>query len=116
MRITHSIFFATGLGVVALAHSSATIAADPAALNEPTELIEQVRCNVCHDAVEQRLGPSWSAIADRYADDPQALDILRASTRAGSTGVWGKPPMPPVRQDQLSDDGLTAVLSWVLDR
>jgi cytochrome c len=93
-----------------------TIFAANVAASEPAELAEQARCSMCHDPEVQRLGPSWAAIADRYRDDPAALDRLQVNTRAGSTGVWGKAPMPPVTEEQLSDTDLNVVLGWVLDR
>jgi cytochrome c len=86
----------------------------PALRADPAALVETARCGMCHHAQEQRLGPPWAAIAERYAGDETALDVLRGRVRAGSSGEWGKAPMPPVPEAQISDADLTEVLTWIL--
>ena len=41
-------------------------------------------------------GPSFRAIAKRYASDPNAQSELETTVRNGSTGAWGPTPMPGV--------------------
>lgn len=82
----------------------------------PEELVESARCSMCHQPEARRVGPSWAAIAERYAGNEDALTTLIARARAGGSGEWGKAPMPPVSEAQLSDADLEAVLAWVLDR
>lgn len=96
--------------LVAAAAASVPAVADPAAL------AEAARCSMCHHAEAQRVGPSWAAIAERYAGDDGALATLTSRARAGGSGEWGKAPMPPVSEAQLSDADLEVVLSWILDR
>ena len=103
------------LGVAAIA-AAFIITTAPGVRADPPALVESARCSMCHDAQAQRLGPSWAAIAERYAGDGDALATLTARARAGGSGQWGKAPMPPVSEGQLSDDDLAAVLGWILDR
>lgn len=101
---------AAAAAIGGLATASAVAVADPAAL------AETARCGMCHHAETQRLGPSWAAIAERYAGDDSALATLTTRVRAGGSGGWGKAPMPPVSDGQLSDDDLASVLAWILER
>jgi cytochrome c len=101
--------FRSALPGLAIAMASAPLSADPAAL------AEAARCGMCHHAEEPRLGPSWAAISERYAGDDGAAAKLKARVRAGGSGEWGKAPMPPVSEGQLSDADLDAVLAWILN-
>jgi cytochrome c len=114
-RITHSRrkrqLLATSLftGLFALPISAAALETDPAAL------AEKGRCIVCHAVDEQRMGPSFNAIAERYASQGEQLEALTARLRSGGSGVWGPAPMPPVPPAQLSDEELGLLLNWILD-
>jgi cytochrome c len=88
----------------------------PAAGADPAALVENARCLICHHAEEQRVGPSWAAIAERYGDDSEALATLTARARSGGSGVWGPAPMPPVTDAQLDDAQLASVIGWILER
>ncbi|MEE4277167.1 MAG: c-type cytochrome [Halieaceae bacterium] len=85
------------------------------AQDDPAALAEAARCSACHHATDKRLGPSWAAVRDRYAAEEGAADTLKARVRSGGSGVWGKAPMPPVPEGQLSDADLDAVLAWILE-
>jgi cytochrome c len=88
---------------------TAAVAADPEAL------AKEAGCGSCHLAEQKMLGPSWAAIAERYAGDDGAVDAIGQRLRAGSQGEWGSVPMAPVTPDTLSDDDLDAVIRWVLE-
>jgi cytochrome c len=92
------------------------LTASPLAIANPAELVESARCSMCHQAEAARVGPSWAAIAERYAGQEDAQQILVTRARAGGSGEWGKAPMPPVSEAQLSDADLEAVIAWILDR
>jgi cytochrome c len=83
---------------------------------DPQAMAQKARCDICHDVEQQRMGPSWTAIAARYKEDAEALESLRTKVRHGSSGVWGPAPMPPVPETQLSDTDLNRVLAWILER
>ena len=58
-------------------------------------------CQSCHHEKEQIVGPSWRAIATRYAEDPRdrsvVLDTLARRIIEGGGGSWGKSPCSPIR-------------------
>jgi cytochrome c len=82
---------------------------------DPATLAEKGRCIACHAVDEPRMGPSFNAIAKRYASQGEQLEALTARLRTGSSGVWGPAPMPPVLPAQLSDEELALLLNWILD-
>lgn len=86
------------------------------AQDDPAALAASAGCGACHQAEKAMMGPSWHAIADRYSDEENVLATLQERMRAGSQGIWGKPPMQPVTPEQLTDDELSAVLEWILSR
>lgn len=94
----------------------AGLAASAAASDDPEALLERANCGMCHQIENAMLGPSYQAIAERYADQPDARSELFDRMRAGSQGVWGAAPMPAVTEENLSDDDLRTVIAWMLDR
>jgi cytochrome c len=81
----------------------------PAAMaNE--QLAEKLRCLVCHDKTQKRVGPPLSDIAAKYSE--KDLPALVKSVLGGSQGKWGGPvPMPP---QPVSEPDAEAVLRWIL--
>lgn len=71
-------------------------------------------CGGCHALDKPMLGPSYRAIAAKYAGDDDAAATLVTSMREGSSGTWGQVPMMPVPAEQLSDEDLTALVRWIL--
>lgn len=72
-------------------------------------------CGGCHALDKPMLGPSYQAIAARYAGEGDAASRLMAAMREGASGTWGQVPMMPVPEAQLSDEDLAAVVRWILD-
>jgi cytochrome c len=101
---------ANRLLAIALFTGAATAQDDPAALADAS------RCGMCHQPEQAMLGPSWQAIAERYAGDEGAAELLAQRVREGSQGVWGEAMMMPTTEEQLSDAELARVIAWVLDR
>ena len=52
-------------------------------------------CQTCHRNDNALLGPSYSAIAGRYALDEANLDSLATKVIQGGSGQWGDSPMNP---------------------
>ena len=79
------------------------LAAAAAQADEPVgdqtglKLVEKYNCQQCHTIDRTHGGPSFSAIAKRYASDPNARNEVAARILNGSTGAWGPVPMPPVQ-------------------
>lgn len=86
------------------------------AQDEPATLAADAGCGACHHAEEPRMGPSWQAIAERYQDQEGAAAELQEKMRSVSRGAWGEAPMPPVTPDQLTDEQLSSVIDWMLNR
>lgn len=73
-------------------------------------------CQSCHHEKEQIVGPSWRAIATRYAEDPRdpsvVLDTLAQRIIEGGGGSWGQVPMQP--HPQLSPIEARALVEEIL--
>ena len=93
------------------------LAAAAAQADEPVDdqtglkLVQKYHCQQCHTIDKTHAGPSFSAIAKRYASDPNARNEVAASILNGSTGAWGPLPMPPVA---VSKEDLRALVDWIL--
>lgn len=75
-------------------------------------------CNACHEAEEQRIGPSYQVVALRYAGERAAdpvgtVDKLAAKIRHGGAGAWGSVPM--VSNPAISAAEAESISRWILD-
>ena len=52
------------------------------------------------------------SVAAKYADQPDATEMLAKGIRAGGTGKWGEMAMPA--QPQLSEADAKKLAAWVL--
>jgi cytochrome c551/c552 len=75
-------------------------------------LMKRTTCFACHSATEQSAGPSYAAIAAKYATDSSAREKLPAKIISGGGGVWGPLPMPPHPQHTPAEAAL--MVDWVL--
>lgn len=74
-------------------------------------------CNACHEAAEQRIGPSYQVVAMRYsgefASDPAALiGKLAAKIRHGGAGAWGFVPM--ISNPSISQEEAESISRWIM--
>jgi len=69
-------------------------------------------CLGCHAVATQLVGPPYQAVAEKYADQPDAAAMLAARIRSGGSGKWGELVMPP--QPQVSEADLKKLAAWVL--
>ena len=74
--------------------------------------IKKSDCFTCHQFRTQLIGPSFMAIAKRYADNKDAKAILTASIRRGSQDVWGKAIMPA--HTEITDHEAGEIAAWIL--
>jgi cytochrome c len=56
-------------------------------------LLNGLDCKACHSAEQESVGPSYTAIAKRYAGQETALDQLAEKIITGGSGNWGQRPM-----------------------
>jgi cytochrome c len=96
---------------ILLLSAGASIAAAPAE-KEIKELLQASGCLSCHAPAEKLVGPSFQAIAAKYAGQADAVDSLSQSVRNGSRGKWGRISMPP--HGSLSATDLETLVTWVL--
>jgi len=61
-------------------------------------LMRKSDCFNCHAANRTLVGPSFVQIAEKYRDQPHALEQSVIRVTNGSTGVWGKVAMLPHSQ------------------
>ncbi|MCL4123834.1 UNVERIFIED_CONTAM: hypothetical protein GTU68_048826 [Idotea baltica] len=57
-------------------------------------LTQALDCRACHKAIEKSVGPSYSAVADKYKNKADMISYLQGKIIGGSTGVWGEVAMP----------------------
>ncbi len=66
-------------------------AADAGAMDSRGEvLIGENDCQACHKVAEKSIGPNYREIAQRYADDAGAQEMLAGKIITGGTGNWGE--------------------------
>lgn len=75
-------------------------------------LVKNSDCLSCHAVDHKVVGPTFIAIAKRYAGQKSALAKLVAKVRSGGSGNWGAVAMTP--HPSLSTADLTSMVQWVL--
>ncbi|HEY2861448.1 MAG TPA: c-type cytochrome, partial [Terracidiphilus sp.] len=93
--------------IVATAAVLAAQQADPG-----EKLVNANDCSSCHAANRQSVGPSYAAIAKRYAGQVNAIGKLTARVRKGGSGSWGDVAMTP--HPDLTDAQAKQMLTWIL--
>ena len=72
-------------------------------------------CFACHALHHRKVGPAYSAIAQRYAHNPQAAAILQDAILNGHQGTWGVIPMPAYAPDgDLNPQQALDLAQWIL--
>jgi cytochrome c len=77
-------------------------------------------CLACHAINDKVMGPSFKAVAAKYAGQKDAVDRLVQQVLKGTKGVppgtpqWGNIPMPAVTQ--LSEAEARQIVLWVLSQ
>ena len=89
--------------------AAAAASPDPA---EVKQILTKNACLACHSVENKMIGPAYREVAEKYADDANAAEIIAQHVKQGSSGIWGPIPMPP--NPGISDDDLTKVVDWVL--
>ena len=88
---------------------SASATADDA---KASALAKQSACLGCHAIDKKIVGPSFQAIAKKYANDPGAIVFLKNKIIKGGSGSWGVVPMPA--NAQVSDAEAKKLVSWIM--
>ena len=80
----------------------------------PADLAKAKGCMSCHAVNKKSIGPSFHAIAVKYAGNKLAADKLTLKVLHGGSGVWGKVPMP--RQSGVTESEASVLVKWVLSQ
>lgn len=97
------------LSLLALAASASAVAKMPAGEAKA----KASNCFSCHAISKKVVGPSFEAVAKRYAGKGEkTLQMLVHKVKVGGAGNWGKVPMAP--HPTLSNADITAMVKWVL--
>lgn len=75
-------------------------------------LAEKRGCLGCHAVATKLVGPAFEAVSAKYADQPNAKEMLAQSIHLGGVGKWGDMPMPA--QTQLSPVDANKLAVWIL--
>ncbi len=76
-------------------------------------MIRKSDCVTCHKFSERLVGPSFSAIADKYfADSSAAVTKLTGKILNGGSGSWGALPMTP--HPSMSRDEALLIVKYIL--
>ena len=85
-------------------------APDPHA--DAKKLLAGSDCLACHQLDRKSIGPAYTAVADRYRGDTEAMTKLVKKVRSGGSGVWGDVVMAP--HPQLTDAQASQMVAYVL--
>jgi cytochrome c len=99
--------FLLALGAVAVA-----VADEPVGDWTGERLAAKYNCQSCHSLYDSSLqGPTYRAIAKKYASDNNARDEISASILNGSSGAWGPNVMP---SNDIPQPDLKLLVEWIL--
>jgi len=76
------------------------------------KLVAENDCSSCHASDQQTVGPSYVAIANKYAGQADALTKLASRVRLGGSGNWGDVAMTP--HPDLKDAQARQMVAWIL--
>lgn len=76
------------------------------------ELIGQNDCLTCHKEKEKLIGPAYQDVANKYADQPDAIEVLADKVINGGVGVWGEVAMAP--HPDLSKEDAVALVKYIM--
>ncbi|MEJ7912173.1 MAG: c-type cytochrome [Chitinophagaceae bacterium] len=79
---------------------------------EGISLITQSDCLGCHKVKEQSVGPSYTAVAEKYPANAKNISYLVSKIISGGKGVWGEVPM--AAHASLSEADATEMVKYIL--
>ena len=75
-------------------------------------MMASLDCKACHSVDKTSVGPSFKAVADRYASRSGSADYLSDKIIHGGSGVWGDRAMTP--HPALSRSDATQIVGYIL--
>lgn len=101
----------TLLTVAAL--SALAVTSGNALAQDAAKLAKSKNCMACHSIDKKVLGPSFQAVAKKYAGQAGAEALVAGKITNGSQGIWGSIPMPP---NPVSPAEAKELAAWVLSQ
>ncbi|MDT0684975.1 ThuA domain-containing protein [Autumnicola psychrophila] len=74
--------------------------------------MESLDCVACHKIDEKSVGPAYKQMAERYKDNPEAMNFLPETILKGGSGNWGDMAMAAHPDLPLSD--AKEIVTWIL--
>lgn len=74
-------------------------------------LMKSSDCFNCHAVNNVLVGPTFTAISERYKDSKKAKPLAAQRILEGSSGIWGQIPMMPHPQHSLAD--AKQMVDWI---
>jgi cytochrome c len=84
---------------------------DPA-IQEGLALIGQSDCLTCHKVNEKLIGPAYTAVSERYKDNPVGRDSLSHKIIKGGAGNWGQVAMTP--HPNISEEEAKKMVTYIM--
>jgi cytochrome c len=75
-------------------------------------LVESLTCKSCHNVNETSIGPAYTAVAEKYRNNPQGERHLINKIIKGGSGVWGETVMPA--NPDMKEADAAKIVTWVL--
>ena len=106
------------MGAIAGVATAAVPVVPAASASAGLPLARKLGCLACHNVDAALVGPSFRAVAARYAAAGSAVRVtdvqgrLLAKLKYGGAGAWGTVPMPA--QTQVSEADARGVVEWIL--
>ncbi len=98
------------------AHFALIAAAAAIAFTSPAfadeALAKAKKCTICHAVEKVKVGPSYQAVAKKYAGQKDAEAKLVVSIMKGSKDVYGTTPMPA--NTGVSEADAKTLATWIL--
>jgi len=82
------------------------------AVMEGKAIVENSDCRTCHKVNEKSIGPSYTAVAKKYANDGKATQYLANKIIKGGSGVWGEVAM--AAHPDLKPAEVQKIVSYIL--
>lgn len=82
------------------------------ALPKGQALIESSDCQTCHHTKNNLVGPSYTAIANKYENNTETVTYLVSKIKVGGGGVWGDSQM--LAHPALSDEDAKEMVDYIM--
>jgi cytochrome c len=98
--------------ILALAATVLAASLSTSAAFADDKLAKEKNCLACHAVDKQLVGPSYQAVAKKYAGQKDAVDKLALKIVKGGAGVFGPVPMPA--NPQVNEADSKKLAAWIL--